>query len=178
MSNDVLDLDDEPAVAAPPTRWALVESDYRRRIKDLERQRDQAELDRETFLGHIRDLHYRNDLLQQRLDQSIGREARTAADALDTTTMATTPVRGPFLDKQEQAQIAVATYRAAMHGIGKPATAQEIARFLGYSRMRVYNWLNVTGRKHGVVKTTDEDNGFHGKLPVRFSWPSDTKEAS
>lgn len=178
MSNDVLELDDEPEVASSPRAWNFLETDYRKRIKSLERQLDQAGLDRETFLGHIRDLHYRNDLLQQRLDQSIGREARTAADALDTVTISKVPAPQSHTNRQHEATVRAATYRVAMQSIGRPATAVEIARVLGYSRTRVYKWLDQTGRSHGVIKTVAEDTGFHGKLPIYYSWPCDTKAAS
>lgn len=176
MINEMVELEDEP-VAVQERTQSQEEHTLRHRIGELERQRDRADLERETFLGHIRDLHYRNDLLQQRLDESIGREARKAADDLDLAKLASTKVRGPYVAKQERSVILAATYRVAMQSIGRPATAAEIAQVLGYTRERVFSWLNTTGKKLRLIRTMPDERG-NGRLPVYFAWPVDARDAS
>lgn len=181
MSNEVLDVEveAEPEISLVQTR-AEVENGLRAHIRVLERQVDAAGLERKTFLLHLRRLEYRNVLLQARLDDSIGREARQAADALDTVTVAKAPIQRISAARQEQAVIRAASYRVAMQSIGRPATSVEIAKVLGFERQRVYNWLNTTGRKHGVTSVTADrtGSGFEGRPPTFFAWPVTTKEAS
>lgn len=187
MENEVLDVEaeadvavaDEPEISLVQTR-AQVEGELRARIRTLERQVDAAGLERKTFLLHLRRLEYRNDLLQARLDDSIGREARQAADALDTIAIAKAPVHRLSAARKDQATIRAASYRVAMQSIGRPATAVEIAQVLGLERQRVYNWLNTTGRKQGVTSITGDRTGcgYDGRPPTFFTWPSTTEEAS
>lgn len=178
MREDVMEVEDEP-VAVTERAPSQVEFKYRYRIQALEKQRDAWDLEKQAFLGHIRDLHYRNDLLQQRLDQAIGENARRQADAMDTVKVEAAPERRQGIAKKEQAVLRVATYRVAMQSIGRPATAKEIAHVLGYKRDRVYNWLINTGKKHGVVSTVEDHTGFQetGRPSIYFSWPPDTKAA-
>jgi hypothetical protein len=155
---------------------------YENRIRELETMLHKADDERQTFVAHIARLTRRNELLQARLDESIGREARVQADAMDAPQVdaplrqvmrlqVVTRVerRGAGMSSGRKAELRAQRLEAihqALRVAGGPLTVQGLADATGLSYQTMYAFLYAPRDDYGLEKVKFPD-GTLAIQPVR-----------
>lgn len=137
----------------------------RGRVAELEAVLHKMTDERAVFVLHIQAEQRRNVLLQARLDDAIGREARLVADKLDDAR-----VLAPVQSAEGANYFgASARYMAALASFGRPATVGEIAKVAGKSSSAVQQWVYHNQERCGLVKAYGPRLHAKGPPPTLYS---------